>query len=64
MDRLYSHAYPIKVDIMSIDGYYLDITPIQVKQSEDIVRNLVDNFETAIQKMQKKWNHSSSIQFL
>ena len=64
MDRLYSYANPIKVGIMGIDGYYLNITPIQVKQSEDIVRNVVDNFETAIQKMQKKWNYSSSIQFL
>lgn len=38
---------------MGIDGFYLDGTPIQVKQSEDVGRNVVDNFETAIRRMQR-----------
>ena len=35
---------------MGIDGFYLDGTPIQVKQIEDVGRNPVDNFETAIKR--------------
>jgi hypothetical protein len=32
---------------MGIDGFSFEGEPIQVKQSEDIGRNAVDNFETA-----------------
>ena len=40
-----------------IDGLTPQVTggyPIQVKQSEDIGRNVIDNFETAIRRMNKK----------
>ena len=40
---------------MGIDGRLLgDATPIQVKQSEHVGRNVVDNFETAIRREKKK----------
>lgn len=39
---------------MGIDGYTLDGTPIQVKQSGLVGRNVVDNFETAIRRAGKK----------
>jgi DNA modification methylase len=39
---------------MGIDGYYASGVPIQVKQSEGVGRNVVDNFETAIRRKQKK----------
>lgn len=40
---------------MGIDGYYektifTDIAGIQVKQSEKVERNVVDNFETALRR--------------
>ncbi len=37
------------------DGYELraDGSPVQVKQSEDVGRNVVDNFETAIRRAKK-----------
>ncbi len=42
---------------MGIDGFTLQILggyPIQVKQSEGIGRNIVDNFETAMRRINKK----------
>ena len=42
-----------KTGDMGIDGYLFYGTPIQVKQSEDIGRNVVDNFETAIRRANK-----------
>lgn len=45
-----SHA-PRKSGDMGIDGYsFLEHDPIQVKQSERIGRNVIDNFETAIKR--------------
>lgn len=42
-----------KTGDMGIDGYLFDGTPVQIKQSEDIGRNVVDNFETAIRRAKK-----------
>ena len=39
-----------KVADMGIDGFTSDGIPIQVKQSERIGRNVVDNFETALRR--------------
>lgn len=42
---------PRKVHDMGIDGYwFLTRDPIQVKQSEKVGRNVVDNFETALRR--------------
>jgi hypothetical protein len=39
---------------MGIDGYtFMTRDPIQVKQSENVGRNVVDNFETAIRRVKK-----------
>lgn len=39
---------------MGIDGWTLDMTPIQVKQSPKVGRNPIDNFQTAIRRQNKK----------
>ena len=39
---------------MGIDGYLFDGTPVQVKQSEGVGRNVVDNFETALRRAKRK----------
>ena len=39
---------------MGIDGYTFDGSPVQVKQSEQVGRNVVDNFETALRRAKKK----------
>jgi DNA modification methylase len=45
---------PKKVGDMGIDGFtFMDRDPIQVKQSEGIGRNVVDNFETAMRRIKK-----------
>lgn len=45
-----THA-PRKSGDMGIDGYsFLERLPIQVKQSDKIGRNVVDNFETAVRR--------------
>jgi len=39
---------------MGIDGYtFMAREPVQVKQSEGVGRNIVDNFETAIRREHK-----------
>jgi len=43
-----------KTSDMGIDGYTFEGFPIQVKQSEKVGRNVVDNFETAIRRAKKK----------
>lgn len=45
-----SHA-PRKVGDMGIDGYsFFERLPVQVKQSDRVGRNVVDNFETAVRR--------------
>lgn len=45
-----SHA-PRRVGDLGIDGYsFLERLPIQIKQSERVGRNVVDNFETAVRR--------------
>ena len=49
---------------MGIDGYtYLQHEPIQVKQSDSIGRNIVDNFETAIERSGKKKGYIIAFSF-
>ena len=43
-----------KTGDMGIDGWTLDMIPIQVKQSERVGRNPIDNFQTAIRRVNKK----------
>ncbi len=45
---------PRKTGDMGIDGYsFMEALPVQVKQSEKVGRNVIDNFETAIQRAGK-----------
>ncbi len=51
--RLYGRVTARKSGDMGIDGTTFEGTPIQVKQSDDIGRNVVDNFETALRRKKK-----------
>jgi DNA modification methylase len=53
LQRLMGRVSAKKVGDMGIDGYLFDGSPVQVKQSEDVGRNVVDNFETAIRRGKK-----------
>jgi len=49
---------------MGIDGYsFMERDPIQVKQSESVGRNVVDNFETAIRRVNKTKGHIAGFSF-
>ncbi|MGD0450462.1 MAG: DNA methyltransferase [Candidatus Bathyarchaeia archaeon] len=52
-EKLHGRVNPKKVGDMGIDGWVELDVPTQVKQSEGIGRNVVDNFETAIRRMKK-----------
>lgn len=55
---------PKKVGDMGIDGYtFFNRYPIQVKQSENIGRNVVDNFETALQRDKKDRGYIIALSF-
>jgi len=43
-----------KIGDMGIDGFTFDLKPIQVKQSDNIGRNVIDNFETAMRRVKAK----------
>jgi DNA modification methylase len=51
--RLYGRVTSRKSGDMGIDGTTFEGIPIQVKQSDDVGRNVVDNFETAIRRKKK-----------
>jgi tRNA G10 N-methylase Trm11 len=56
VDKFLGTVSPKKSGDFGIDGFTPQITggyPIQVKQSEDIGRNVIDNFETAIRRIHK-----------
>ena len=49
---------------MGIDGYtFMVHEPIQVKQSEDVGRNVVDNFHAAIKRSKKKRGYVVAFSF-
>jgi len=50
VQRLFGRVSAKKSSDMGIDGYTFDGRPIQVKQSKDVGRNVVDNFETAMRR--------------
>jgi len=53
-EKLHGRINPKKVGDMGIDGWVELDVPLQVKQSDGIGRNVIDNFETAIQRAGKK----------
>ena len=57
VDKFLGKVSDRKVGDMGIDGWTPQITggyPIQVKQSESVGRNVIDNFETAMRRVKKK----------
>lgn len=50
VQRLFGRVSPRKSSDMGIDGFNFEGHPIQVKQSHDIGRNVIDNFETAMRR--------------
>jgi DNA modification methylase len=54
-DKLGGRISERKSSDMGIDGYtFIEMLPIQVKQSDDVGRNVVDNFETAMRRIKKE----------
>lgn len=51
--NLGGRSNPKKTGDMGIDGWMIDGSPIQVKQSSNVGRNVMDNFETAIRRANK-----------
>jgi DNA modification methylase len=55
VQQLHATHAPRKSGDMGIDGYsFFEHNPIQVKQSDSVGRNVVDNFETAVERSKKK----------
>jgi len=55
LKKLHAYASPRKVGDMGIDGFtYFKQLPVQIKKSESIGRNVVDNFTAAIQRQGKR----------
>jgi len=52
-DKIFGRISDRKSSDMGIDGYTFEGIPIQVKQSDGVGRNIVDNFETAIRRVRK-----------
>ncbi len=64
IQQMHGTHSPRKVGDMGIDGYsYIEHLPIQVKQSEKVGRNTVDNFETAIDRAGKKAGYIVAFSF-
>ena len=54
IDRIGGHSSTKKSSDMGIDGFtFMAREPVQIKQSERVGRNVVDNFETAIRRQHK-----------
>lgn len=55
INEMYGTPSPKRVGDMGIDGLsFINHYPIQVKQSEGVGRNVIDNFETALRRYYKK----------
>ena len=64
IDRIGGVPSPRKSSDMGIDGYtFMARDPVQVKQSEGIGRNVVDNFETAIRREHKTTGYIVAFSF-
>jgi len=67
VDKFLGKASMRKSGDMGIDGFTPEILgayPIQVKQSEGIGRNVVDNFETAMRRINKKKGYIVAYSFV
>jgi len=67
VDKFLGKASIRKSGDMGLDGFSPEILggyPIQVKQSESVGRNVVDNFETAIHRINKKKGYIVAYSFV
>jgi DNA modification methylase len=64
IDRINGSHSPRPVHDMGIDGYTFFVhDPVQVKQSDGIGRNVVDNFETAIKRASREKGYIVAFSF-
>jgi len=64
IDRIGGVPSSKKSDDKGVDGYtFMSREPIQVKQSEDIGRNIVDNFQTAMRRKHKSKGYIVAFSF-
>ena len=64
LQRMNAIGSPKKTGDMGIDGLtFMDHLPIQVKQSSRVGRNVVDNFETAVERAEKKAGYILAFSF-
>ena len=66
VDKFLGNVSRTKSGDFGVDGLTPQITggyPIQVKQSEDVGRNVVDNFETAMRRLKKKKGYIVAFSF-
>ena len=66
VDKFLGTVSRIKSGDLGVDGSTPQITggyPIQVKQSEDVGRNIIDNFETAMKRFNKKKGYIVAFSF-
>jgi DNA modification methylase len=64
IDRIGGVPSSKKADDKGVDGYtFMAREPVQVKQSEDIGRNVVDNFETAVRRKHKTTGYIVAFSF-
>jgi DNA modification methylase len=64
IQRIVGTHSPRKTGDMGIDGYsFFEQLPVQVKQSERVGRNVVDNFETAVERSGKHMGYIVAFSF-
>jgi DNA modification methylase len=64
IDRIGGHPSTKKSSDMGIDGFtFMTREPVQIKQSEGVGRNVVDNFETAVRRQHKKTGYIIAFSF-
>ena len=66
VDKFLGTISRTKSNDMGVDGFtpfVLGGYPIQVKQSEGVGRNVIDNFETAIRRLNKKKGYIVALSF-
>ena len=66
VDKFLGNVSRTKSGDMGVDGLTSQITggyPIQVKQSESVGRNVIDNFETAMRRLNKKKGYVVAFSF-
>lgn len=54
VQKMYARPTRRKVGDFGVDGWLINGRPIQVKQQEDVGRNVIDNFETAMRRQGRK----------